>query len=162
MAVFSHFLSGLYLQLEPGLGATERLYALSESVNSIGGVVGGLSGAILASTVPYWHGFLSALLLDAIGFLLYATAQHGWTLITARVLVGMSSGLQRSLVYAYIGASYQDYVEVRTRVGKQGDGGKYCRIKDILFSLYTIATSGGYFLGSGESDYYDETWAMVS
>lgn len=112
--------------------------------------MGGLLAVVLASTVPYWHSFLFALLLDATGFLLYATAQYGWTLITARVLVGVSSGLQRSLAYAYIGVSYQDYVEVQLRVGKRGDNEKYCRVKDIMFSLYTIATSGGYFLGSGK------------
>ena len=128
---------------------SENVYTWSVSVNSIGAFLGGLTGGTLASTIPYWYSFLLALIFNALGFLLYATAQHGWVVVLARILVGMFSGLQRSLVFAYIGVSYQNYVEIQTRAGKEVNPAKYCRVKDILFSLYTISTSGGYFLGAG-------------
>lgn len=128
---------------------SEDVYTWSVSVNNLGGFLGGLSGGILASTVPYWYSFLLALLFNAIGFLIYATAHHGWVIIVARLLAGVFSGLQHSLVYAYIGVSYQNYVEILKHTGKKVQPTKYCRVKDIIFSLYTISTSGGYFLGAG-------------
>ena len=119
------------------------------SVNNIGGFFGGILGGILASTIPYWYSFLIALLFNVVGFLLYATAQYGWMVILARLLIGTFSGLQHSLVYAYIGVSYQQYIEIRRQAGMKTVPTKYCRVKDIVFSLYTISTSVGYFLGSG-------------
>ena len=133
--------------MEPGLGQTEHVYTWSVTFNSIGSICGGLLGGVLASTIPYWHSFLQALLFNAVGFLIYATAMHGWVVVVARFFVGVASGLQQALVYAYIAVSYQDYVEVRSLAGKKAEF-KYCRVKDILFSVYTIATKGGYFLGS--------------
>ena len=64
-------------------------------------------------------------------------------------MVGTFSGLQHSLVYAYIGVSYQQYIDIRRQAGMKISPAKYCRVKDIVFSLYTISTSAGYFLGSG-------------
>lgn len=86
-----------------------------------------------------------------IGFLIYGTAQHEWMVILARLLVGIFTGLQHTFVYAYFGVSYQRYVELLRSTGKKVNTMKYCRAKDILFSLYTITTSIGYFLGSGKS-----------
>ena len=128
----------------------ENVYAWSVSVSNIGGFLGGLIGGVLASTVPYWYGFLIALLFNAFGFLIYGTARAGWMIILARLLIGIFSGLQRSLVYAYIGVSYQLYVKMKQHTGKKVNVTKYCRVKDIVFSLYTISTSAGYFIGAGK------------
>lgn len=125
------------------------MYAWSVAVSNIGGFLGGLAGGVLASTVPYWYSFLLALLFNATGFLIYAIAQQGWVMIVARLLVAVFSGLQHSLVFAYIGVSYQNYVEIQTRAGKKVNPTKYCRVKDLIFSLYTIFTSAGYFIGAG-------------
>lgn len=105
-------------QFEPGLGVNENVYAWSVSVNDIGGFLGGLLGGVLASTVPYWYGFLIALIFNVAGFLIYGTARAGWMIILARLLIGTFSGLQRSLVYAYIGVSYQLYVKMKQHSGK--------------------------------------------
>jgi MFS family permease len=137
------------IQFEPGLGVSEDVYAWSVSVHSVGGLIGGICGGVLASLVPYWYSFLMATLFYVFGFLLYGTAQYGWMIILSQLLVGIYSGLQRSLIYAYIGTSYQSYVEIRQRAGKKVNISKYCRVKDILFSLYTISTSAGYFIGAG-------------
>lgn len=85
----------------------EGTYAWAVSADSVGGFLGGLSGGVLASIIPYWHGFLIALLFDVIGFLIYSIAQYGWMVILAKLFIGTYSGLQRSLVYAYIAISYQ-------------------------------------------------------
>lgn len=136
-------------QFEAGLGVSEDVYAWTVSANNIGGFLGGISGGILASIVPYWYGFLTSLLFNVVGSLLYGTAQQAWIIILARLLMGMFAGLQRSLIYAYIAMSYQSYVEIKQRAGKELNLTKYCRVKDILFSLYTISTTAGYFIGAG-------------
>lgn len=123
------------------------------SANNIGGFLGGLCGGVLASTIPYWHSFLIALLFNVVGFLIYGVAQHGWMIILARIFIGIYTGLQRSLIYSYIAISYQGYVEIKQRAGKKVNVTKYCRVKDIVFSLYTISTSAGYFIGAGTADY---------
>ena len=60
---------------------SESVYAWSVSVNNIGGFLGGITGGILASTIPYWYSFLIALLFNVVGFLIYATSQYGWMII---------------------------------------------------------------------------------
>lgn len=143
-----------FSQFEAGLGVSEGVYAWAVSANNIGGIFGGISGGILASIIPYWYSLLAALICYTVGALLYGTAQYGWMVVMARLLIGIFSGLQRSLIYAYIAMSYQSYVEIKQRAGKMMNLTKYCRIKDILFSLYTISTSAGYFIGAGS--YYRE------
>ena len=128
---------------------SDNVYAWSVSVNNIGGLLGGLSGGALACFVPYWYGLLVALLFNVVGFLIYAIAQQGWMIILARLLIGIFSGLQRSLVFAYISVSYQSYVETKRYAGKKVNLTKYCRVKDLVFSLYTISASAGFFVGSG-------------
>ena len=131
------------MQFELGLGLSEEFYSWVISINNIGGFLGGIAGMIFTTTLPYWFSFMISLACHTAGFLLYATVSHGWMLIIGRLLVGIFSGLHRSLSFAYFAVTYEFYIS------EKEESKKYCRIKDILFSLYTVSTSFGFLIGAG-------------
>ena len=64
-------------------------------------------------------------------------------MIVSRLLTGIFCGLHRSLAFAYFAVTYEYYIS-ETQESK-----KYCRIKDLLFALYTVSTSLGFLVGAG-------------
>ena len=115
------------------------------SVNNIGGFLGGIAGVILSSYLPYWFSFMISVVCHTVGFLLYAVVTHGWMLVIGRLLVGIFTGLHRALTFAYFAVTYEYYITMKEDLESK----KYCRIKDILFALYTVSTSLGYLIGAG-------------
>lgn len=138
----------MLIQYEPGLGGSESIYAWSISVNNIGGFFGAILGGLLSHLIPYWYSFLISLFFHILGFLLYGLAKHGWMIILSRLLTGVFNGLQRTLAFAYFGESYQHYVETLQSAGKK-ESDKLCRVKDVLFTLFTVSTGIGLLLGAG-------------
>ena len=139
------------LQYEPGLGGSEYLYAWSISVNNIGGFLGALLGVLFSNFIPYWYGFLFSLLCHITGFLLYGLAQYGWMILLSRLLAGIFTGLQRALAFSYFSVSYEHYVTTIESAGMK-ESKSFCRVKDVLFSLYTVSTSIGLLVGAGIYD----------
>lgn len=136
------------MQYEAGLGETESLYAWSISINNIGGFLGAILGGVVSHTIPYWYAFFISLLFHIVGFLLYGLAKYGWMIILARLFTGVFTGLQRALAFAYFGVSYQHYIETLKTAGKK-ESDRLCRIKDVLFTLFTVSSSIGLLLGAG-------------
>ena len=130
-------------QFEPGLGESEVFYSWVISVNNIGGFLGGIAGMLCTTILPYWFSFMISLACHTFGFLLYAVVTHGWMLIIGRLLIGIFSGLHRSLTFAYFAVTYEYYIS------ENQESNKYCRIKDLLFALYTVSTSLGFLIGAG-------------
>ena len=116
------------------------------SVNNIGGFLGGIAGVILSSTLPYWFSFMISVTCHTVGFLFYAVVvTHEWMLVVGRLLVGIFTGLHRSLTFAYFAVTYEYYISMKGDLESK----KHCRIKDMLFALYTVSTSVGYLIGAG-------------
>ena len=93
--------------------------------------------------LPYWFSFMISLACHTFGFLLYAIVTQGWMMIVSRLLTGIFCGLHRSLAFAYFAVTYEYYIlEIQ-------ESKKYCRIKDLLFALYTVSTSVGFLIGAG-------------
>ena len=124
---------------------SEEFYSWVISVNNIGGFLGGIAGVVLSSTLPYWFSFMISVVCHTVGFLLYAVVTHGWMLVIGRLLVGIFTGLHRSLTFAYFAVTYEYYISMNGDLESKN----YCRIKDILFALYTVSTSLGYLIGAG-------------
>ena len=124
---------------------SEEFYSWVISVNNMGGFLGGIAGVVLSSTLPYWFSFMISVVCHTVGFLLYAVVTHGWMLVIGRLLVGIFTGLHRSLTFAYFAVTYEYYISMNGDLESKN----YCRIKDILFALYTVSTSLGYLIGAG-------------
>ena len=132
-----------FLQFEPGLGESDKFYSWVISVSNIGGFLGGILGIFFTTILPYWFSFMISLACHTFGFLLYAIVSQGWMMIVSRLLTGIFCGLHRSLAFAYFAVTYEYYIS-ETQESK-----KYCRIKDLLFALYTVSTSIGFLVGAG-------------
>lgn len=122
---------------------SEDFYSWVISVNNIGGFIGGVGGVILTTFLPYWFSFMISVACHTVGFILYAVVTHGWMLIVGRLLVGIFTGLHRSLAFAYFAVTYEFYIK------EKHESKKLCRVKDLLFAMYTVSTSIGYLIGAG-------------
>ena len=132
-----------FLQFEPGLGLSEGFYSWVISVKNIGGFLGGTAGVIFTTFLPYWFSFMISVACHTLGFLLYAVVTQGWMLIVGRLLVGIFTGLHRSLTFAYFAVTYEYYLR------EYKESKQYCRVKDLLFALYTVSKSLGSLIGAG-------------
>ena len=145
------------MQFEPGLGESAVFYSWVISVSNIGGFLGGILGMLCTTMVPYWFSFMMSLASHTFGFLLYAIVTQGWMLIIGRLLAGIFCGLHRSLTFSYFAVTYEYYISENP----DWDSKKYCRIKDLLFALYTVSTSLGYLIGAGILYMYNNTWKLI-
>ena len=137
------------LQIEAGLGLSEKFYHIAVSSFSIGEFLGALMGGFLASRIPFWYSAMGALLCHIVGFVIYATAVSGWMLISARILSGTFVGLQSVISFTYFGVSYQHYLEVIGPKERKLEAAKTTRVKDQLFPLATLSGYGGALFGQG-------------
>ena len=80
---------------------------------------------------------------------MYGLAKHVWMIVLSRLFTGVFTGLQRALAFAYFGVTYQHYVET-LQTARKKESAKLCRVKDVLFTLFTVSASIGLLLGSGE------------
>lgn len=133
---------------EPGLGKSDRFFIWSNLSLNIGSIFGALLGAILASFIPYCYSILLSLLIHLTGSLLYATAVNGPLLLLARTFAGLFMGLQTTLAFAYFGQSSEYYVQLHKEAGvSEKDVKDKHRVKNVLFTLFTVMTYLGYFFG---------------
>ena len=63
MAQYVHIANFQLIQLEPGLGLSEPLYALSITLYFLGEFVGALATGFLVQIVPHWYIALGGFLL---------------------------------------------------------------------------------------------------
>lgn len=105
--------------------------------------------------LPYWFSFMISLACHTFGFLLYAVVTQGWMMIVSRFLTGIFCGLHRALAFAYFAVTYEYYIS-ETQESK-----KYCRIKDLLFALYTVSTSLGFLVGAGMHYNYNYCCSII-
>ena len=88
---------------------------------------------------------LSGLVSYVVGYLFYATAVHGSMMLLARLFAGVYNGVTHTLVYAYFGQSFVEYVAALKELNRDC----HPRCKDMLFSLHGISMSLGYIVGLG-------------
>ena len=146
------FVVHICLQIEAGLGLSERLYHVAMLALSVGELLGAFIGSI--GRIPLWYGTMAGLLCHIVGFVVYATATSGWMLIVARVLSGTFVGMQSVQTLAYFGVSYQHYLEVLGPEERTREEGKTTRMKDILFVFYAVSANIGTLIGPGLSRAY--------
>ena len=138
-----------YIQIEAGLGLSEKFYHIAVSSFSIGEFLGALMGGFFAGRIPFWYSTMGALLCYTVGFVMYATAMSGWMIIGAKVLSGTFVGLQVVATYTYFGVSYQHYLEVIGPKERKKEAAKTTRVKDQLFAFYAVAANVGTLFGPG-------------
>ena len=143
-----------FIQIDVGLGLSERFYHVAVSAFSIGQLLGALIASIVSGRVPLWYSTMVALLCHITGFVVYAMATSGWMMIVARVLAGMFIGIQVVLSLAYFGVSYQHYLEVLEPEERTKEEEKTTRVKDTLFALYAVSENVGNLIGPGLSMIY--------
>ena len=141
-----------FIQIDAGLGLSEKFYHVAVSAFSIGQLLGAFIGSIISGRVPLWYSTMAALLCHITGFVLYATATSGWMMIVARILSGMFIGIQVVLSLAYFGVSYLRYLEVLGPEERTKEEGKTTRVKDTLFALYAVSENMGNLIGPGLSN----------
>ena len=141
------FVVHICLQIEAGLGLSERFYHVAMLALSVGELLGAFIGSI--GILPLWYGTMAALLCHITGFVVYAMATSGWMMIVARVLSGMFVGMQSVITLAYFGVSYQHYLEVLGPEERTKEEGKTTRVKDILFVFYAVSANVGTLIGPG-------------
>ena len=143
-----------FIQIEAGLGLSERFYHVAISALSIGQLLGAMMASIVSDRIPLWYSTMATLLCHIVGFVVYAIATSGWMIIVARLLSGMFIGIQVVLSLAYFGVSYLRYLEVLEPEERTKEEGKTTRVKDILFALFAVSENVGNLIGPGLSMIY--------
>ena len=143
-----------FIQIEAGLGLSERFYHVAISALSIGQLLGAMMASIVSGRIPLWYSTMATLLCHIVGFVVYAMATSGWMIIVARLLSGMFIGIQVVLSLAYFGVSYLRYLEVLEPEERTKEEGKTTRVKDVLFALFAVSENVGNLIGPGLSMIY--------
>ena len=143
-----------FIQIEAGLGLSERFYHVAISALRIGQLLGAMMASIVSGRIPLWYSTMATLLCHITGFVVYAMATSGWMIIVARLLSGMFIGIQVVLSLAYFGVSYLRYLEVLEPEERTKEEGKTTRVKDILFALFAVSENVGNLIGPGLSMIY--------
>ena len=143
-----------FIQIEAGLGLSERFYHVAISALRIGQLLGAMMASIVSGRIPLWYSTMATLLCHITGFVVYAMATSGWMIIVARLLSGMFIGMQVVLSLAYFGVSYLRYLEVLEPEERTKEEGKTTRVKDTLFALYAVSENVGNLIGPGLSMIY--------
>ena len=143
-----------FIQIEAGLGLSERFYHVAISALSIGQLLGAMMASIVSDRIPLWYSTMATLLCHIVGFVVYAMATSGWMIIVARLLSGMFIGIQVVLSLAYFGVSYLCYLEVLEPEERTKEEGKTTRVKDVLFALFAVSENVGNLIGPGLSMIY--------
>ena len=143
-----------FIQIEAGLGLSERFYHVAISALRIGQLLGAMMASIVSGRIPLWYSTMATLLCQIVGFVVYAMATSGWMIIVARLLSGMFIGIQVVLSLAYFGVSYLRYLEVLEPEERTKEEGKTTRVKDILFALFAVSENVGNLIGPGLSMIY--------
>ena len=143
-----------FIQIEAGLGLSERFYHVAISALRIGQLLGAMMASIVSDRIPLWYSTMATLLCHIVGFVVYAMATSGWMIIVARLLSGMFIGIQVVLSLAYFGVSYLRYLEVLEPEERTKEEGKTTRVKDILFALFAVSENVGNLIGPGLSMIY--------
>ena len=143
----AYFMSSL--QIEAGLGMSEKFYHIAVSSFSMGEILAALVLGILSSRIPFWYSAMGALLCHTVGFVLFAIAASGWMIIAARVLIGMFAGLQVVAEFTYFGVSYQHYLDNLEPKERKKEEAKTTRVKDQLFAFEAVAANVGSLFGPG-------------
>ena len=143
-----------FIQIEAGLGLSERFYHVAISALSIGQLLGAMMASIVSDRIPLWYSTMATLLCHIVGFVVYAMATSGWMIIVARLLSGMFIGIQVVLSLAYFGVSYLRYLEVLEPEERTKEEGKTTRVKDVLFALFAVSENVGNLIGPGLSMIY--------
>lgn len=138
-----------FLQIEAGLGMSEKFYHIAVSSFSMGEILGAVILGTLSSRIPFWYSAIGALLCHTVGFTLFAVAVSGWMIVVARVLTGMFTALQVVTVFTYFGVSYQHYLDNLEPKERKKEEAKTTRVKDRLFAMYAVATNVGALFGPG-------------
>ena len=142
-----HFMP--FLQIEAGLGMSEKFYHIAVSSFSMGEILGAVILGTLSSRIPFWYSAMGALLCHTVGFTLFAVAMSGWMIVVARMLAGMFTALQVVTVFTYFGVSYQHYLDNLEPKERKKEETKTTRVKDQLFAMYAVATNVGALFGPG-------------
>ena len=142
-----------FLQIEAGLGMSEKFYHVAVSSFSTGEIPAALILGILSSRIPFWYSAMGALLCHTVGYVLFAVAVSGWMIVVARALAGMFTGLQVVIIFTYFGVSYQHYLDNLEPKDRKKEEAKTTRVKDQLFAFYAVATNVGSLFGPGLHNY---------
>jgi MFS family permease len=118
----------------PGLGGSNRDYALAVISFGFFEAVSLLLGTFIMDTIPYTVSLLMMLSLYALGGALYATATQVWMVILGRGLMGIGTFMKSSVMYTYIGEMGTVMDESRKKKGKPPR-------KNLLYTMALLATS---------------------
>ena len=132
---------------------SEKFYHVAVSSFSTGEIPAALILGILSSRIPFWYSAMGALLCYTIGYVLFAIAVSGWMIVVARVLIGMFTGLQVVIIFAYFGVSYQHYLDNLEPKERKKEEAKTTRVKDQLFGFEAVVANVGSLFGPGLHNY---------
>ena len=135
-------------KVEPGLEQSEAFYSLTYVALFVGHTLSAVAVGLLFNLVPTWYLFLVSTLCHTLGYLLYALATNGWTMILARGLAGAQMGSVDSIAFAYYSISFEKYTENLKTLGRFEEK-KSAKVKGYLFSSSTIGYTFGFGLGVG-------------
>ena len=140
----------IYTQdIEPGLEQSETLYSITYVAFFGGYTLSAVAVGLLFNLVPTWYLFLVSTLCHTLGYLLYALATNGWTMILARGLAGAQTGSVDSIAFAYYSISFEKYV-CNLKTLEIYEKKKADKVKGYLFSSFYIGLMLGFSIGVGE------------
>ena len=131
----------------PGLGGTDRDYALTLICFSLFEALSIPPAVVMMKTAPFTVSILVTMSIYALSGVVYATATDVWMVILARCFMGCGSLFMSSIVYTYIGEAGIIMDRGRLKKGKP-------RRKNLLYTLALLATCFANAILLGEIVYY--------
>ena len=135
-------------KVEPGLEQSEAFYSLTYVALFVGHTLSAVAVGLLFNLIPTWYLFLVSTLCHTLGYLLYALATNGWTMILARGLAGAQLGSSISIVFSYFAVSLKRYTENLKILGKFEEE-KVAKLKGYIYSSHSIGNVLGFTAGVG-------------
>ena len=135
------------IQLEPGLGLSESLYALSITLYFLGESIGALATGFLVQIVPHWYITLGGFLLHTLGYVVYALTTEGWMLMLSKVLSGSFLGVILTQVPTYFSHTNDVYIAALKELDKDV---KNTQVKDILLAFFSLVLALRFLIGIGK------------
>lgn len=139
------------------MGKSEFFYSWMITVYSVGEVLLAPVAGYSAKWIPYWYLLLGGIIAHTLGYLLYAVATNGWTMLLARFLAGAYSGVIETVGYAYISEKEADYLTSYSKkkslyLSKKRI--KAPKVKEKSYAFLTVTITVSYLAGPGKFTMY--------
>ena len=143
MPQYVHIANFQLIQLEPGLGLPEPLYALSITLYFLGESIRAFATGFLVQIVPHWYIALGGFLLHTLGYVVYAATTEAWMLMLSKVLSGSFLGV---MVPIYFSRTNDVYIAALKGLDKDV---KNTQVKDILLAFFSLVLALRFLIGIG-------------